>query len=202
MENSKSNNDKKRNRILFDFESIVDIKLSAVRKYITESTGYPINDFELGTYKFNRMNSMKDVLDGIDISEYDLLHPDYPVFTSMRVLLNRFMRDYTGIISPKVLCKDAIQQRIIKDSFPNVKTLVGTRDQVKTINFARIVVGEAKHILEFKNPITVDFMMLNYRENFTKEDSSIIDPDVLIKIGDVNRFTIIKAYPDIQEPMG
>ena len=202
MANSKSNNDKKRNRILFDFESIVDIKLSALRKHIIETTGYPINDFELGTYKINRMYSMKDILEGIDVSTYDLFHPEYPVFTSMRVLLNRFIRDYNGMISPKVLCKDAIQQRIIKDSFPDVKTLVGTRDQVKTINFARIVVGEAKHILEFKNPITVDFMMLNYRENFTKEDPNIIEPEVLVRIGDVNKFTIVKTYPEIKEPMG
>ena len=202
MSEKKSNNDKKRNRILFDFESIVDIKLSALRKYIIETTGYPVSDFELGTHKFNRMHSMKDVLENIDTSTQDLLHPEYPVFTSMQVLLNRFLRDYNGMISPKVLCKDAIQQRIIKDSFPDVKVLMGTRDQVKTINFARIVVGEAKHILEFKNPITVDFMMLNYRENFTKDDPKVIDPEVLVRIGDVNKFTIVKTYPDIKEPMG
>ena len=79
---------------------------------------------------------------------------------------------------------------------------MGSRDQVKTINFARIVVGEAKHILEFKNPVTVDFMMLNYRENFTDKDSSIIDPEVLVNVGDVNKFTIVKTYPDVKEPMG
>ena len=202
MNNKSNNNDKKRNRILFDFESIVDIKLSAVRKHVIETTGYPIQDFELAAYKINRMYSKRDILENIDTSTQDLLHPEYPVFTSMQVLLNMFLRDYNGMVSPKVLCKDAIQQRIIKDSFPEVKTLVGSRDQVKTINFARIVVGEAKHILEFKNPVTVDFMILNYRENFTDKDSSIIDPEVLVNVGDVNKFTIVKTYPDVKEPMG
>ena len=196
------NNDKKRNRVLFDFESIVDIKLSAIRKYITENTGYPIHEFEMGTQKYDRMFSLKDPLENIDTSTQDLFHPEYPVFTSMKVLLHRFITDGNGIIVPKVLCKDTIQQRIIKDSIPEVKTLVGSRNQVKTINFARIVVGEAKHILEFNNPITVDFMMLNYRTNFTKEDPSIIDSDVLLKIGDVNAFTIVKAYPEVSEPVG
>lgn len=202
MTTKSNNNDKKRNRILFDFESLVDIKLSAVRKHVIDTTGYPIQDFELATYKINRMYSNRDILENIDTSTQDLLHPEYPVFTSMRVLLNTFLRDYNSMVLPKVLCKDTIQQRIIKDSFPEVKTLVGSRDQVKTINFARIVVGEAKHILEFKNPITVDFMMLNYRENFTDKDPTIIDPDVLVAVGDVNKFTIVKTYPDVKEPMG
>ena len=202
MATKNSNNDKKRNRVLFDFESIVDLKLSAIRKHITETTGYPIQDFELNRYKFERMYSDLEILNSIDTSTQDFYHPEYPVFTSMRVLLNQYLSTGNGIIYPKVLCKDSIQQRIIKDSFPEVKVLVGSRNQVKTINFARIIVGEAKQILEFKNPITLDFMMLNYRDNFTKEDMSIIDTDVLIKIGDINKFTIAKAYPEIEDPVG
>ena len=195
-------NDKRRNRILFDFESIIDLKLSVIRRKISEETGYPIQDFELSRYKRLRMFSIRNILEGIEYNEDDFYHPKYPVFTSMKRLIERLQKEGSGIVDPVVLCKDQIQQRIIKESIPNVKTLVGTRDKVKSLRFARIVLSDPNHALEFINPTTVDFMILNYRENFMESDDKMINPKILSLIGDVNTFTIAKAYPEIKDPVG
>lgn len=198
---SKNNNDKKRNRILFDFESIVDLKLSMIKRKIFEK-GYPIQDFELNEYKMKRMFINTDILNGIEYSYDEYIHPDYPVFTGMKTLIEAYQKEATGIIYPVVLCKDGFQQRIIKETFRNIKILVGSRDNVNTLNFSRIVLSELDHALEFKDPTTVDFMILNFRENFDKNNMELLNPEILAFLGDVNTFTIAKAYPEIKDPVG
>lgn len=199
---STANNDKKRNRILFDFESIVDLKLSLIKKKIYEKTGYPIQDFELSNYKFLRMYSEENILNDIEYDNEEYYHPEYPVFTGMKILIESYQKEAAGLIDIVILCKDGIQQRIIKESFKNVKTLVSGRDNVKTLNFARIVLASPKHTLEFRDPTTVDFMILNFRENFIESDITMIDPKIISMVGDINTFTIAKAYPDILDPNG
>ena len=157
-------------------------------------------------FKFNRMYVYQDPLSlipDLDRSSIDLYHPEAPVFTGMRRLLNVYLEDPNNLVDATVLCKDEQQQRIIKEFIPRAdKILVAPRNRVKVLNFSRIVLAEPKQTLEFRNPITVDFMVLNYRENYSKDDASLIDPEVLMRICDVNKITIAQAYPEIQEPDG
>lgn len=201
---SKSQNDIKRNRILFDFESIVDVKLSFIKKYYIDRGQDTIRDDQLNKYKIYHLYF------GLDLNKFcngdrsllkDLIHPKYLVFTSMKRLIEEYINS-NGLINPVVLCKDEFQQRIIKESIPKANTIVTSRKNVKTINFSRIVLGEVKHALEFRDPITVNFMFLNFRENFTKKDPTLLDSSIVFKLGDVNDFTIANAYPEIQEPKG
>ena len=198
-------NEYKRNRILFDFESLVDIKISFLKKALSEISMIPISDFQLSFFKKVRMYQYRDVFDSLDMElnvpdEESLLHPEYPVFTSMKLYLETLLDKGSGYISAVVLCKDNIQQRIINENIPNVSTIVGPRSQVKTINFSRIVLADPRHTLEFRDPITTDFMILNYRTNFSKDNPTLIDPSILIQIADVNTITIAKAYPEIPDP--
>ena len=201
-----ANNDKKRNRILIDFESLIDLKLSYIRRYLIESGKAIIEDHQMDQFKFNRMYVYQDPLSlipDLDRSSIDLYHPEAPVFTGMRRLLNVYLEDPNNLVDATVLCKDEQQQRIIKEFIPRAdKILVAPRNRVKVLNFSRIVLAEPKQTLEFRNPITVDFMVLNYRENYSEDDASLIDPEVLMRICDVNKITIAKAYPEIQEPDG
>ena len=206
MEKKRNNNDYKRNRVLFDFESIVDLKLSAIKKYLIESGKAIIEDSQMNPFKFNRMYVYQDPLSLIGMKgkedDLNLDHPEAPVFTGMKHLAEVYYNDPNKLIDPTVLCKDQFQQLIIKKSIPGIKTLVSTRKRIKTINFSRIVIAEPKHALDFTDPITVDFMVLNYRENFSENDMTLIDEKILIAICDVNKFTIAKAYPEIPDPEG
>lgn len=208
MDSKSSNNDKKRNRVLFDFESLIDIKLSYAVDCMKKKNK-SLSDGDIQFLKTRRMyDSEKDVLDGLipegeTIESLDLLHPKGTlVFTGMQYLMNQYMESSGGLIRCTVLCKDSIQERIIKDNFKNPRVLVADRNNVKTINFSRIVLGQAIHTLEFRNPVTVDFMILNFRENFDKYDIRLLPKDVLVKIGDVNTFSIVKTYPEISDPVG
>lgn len=200
-----SHDNAKRNRVLFDFESIVDLKLSRIRKYLIEDCGKAIIDNgQMDIFKFNRMYVYQDPFDlipSIDKTE-DISNPEYPVFTGMRLLADQYKNHSNSLIDPVVLCRDQFQQRIIKNSIQNIKILVAPRDKIKTFNFARIVIGNPKDALEFRDPITVDFMVLNFRENFSEKDPMLLPVDVLIQVGDVNRFSIAKAYPEIPDPVG
>lgn len=203
MERKTTDNDIRRNRILFDFESIVDLKLSYIKYYFFSHSNPIIDDSQLDGFKFNRMYVYQDPLSLIqidDINSIDLDHPKLPVFTGMKTLLEEYIN--SGIIKCRVLCKDEQQERIINEAIPKANTLISSRDKIRVKNFARIVLADQKHILEFKDPITVDFMILNFRENFYEEDETLIDKDVLINTGDINQFTIAKAYPEIPDPVG
>lgn len=200
-----SHDNAKRNRVLFDFESIVDLKLSRIRKYLIEDCGKAIIDEgQMDQFKFNRMYVYQDPLSlfpSIDKTE-DISNPEYPVFTGMRTLADQYKNHSNSLIDPVVLCRDQFQQRIIKNSIQNIKVLVAPRDKIKTFNFARIVLANPKDALEFRDPITVDFMVLNFRENFSERDPTLLPMEVLIQVGDVNRFSIAKAYPTIPDPVG
>jgi len=193
-----SNNEYKKNRVLFDFESIVDLKLS----YIVSHNDIGTDDME--ELKFRRMYDNSDALAQLlkDVDEEEYIHPKHPVFTGMRTLCDHYQNDSNGLIHPKVLCKDEFQQRIIKESIPNVITVLGPRKNVKTIRFSRIVLADPKHALEFNNPVTVDFMVLNFRDNFSKNDPTLIDENIIFEVCDVNQFTIANAYPEIPDPVG
>lgn len=192
-------NDIRRHRYLFDFESIVDLKLSYLKEYYANQ-GYILVDYQFNYFKYKRIYDTTDVLTGIvgKDEEVNLDGPLYPVFTSMKSLIENCLKA-GDIMDITVLCKDKFQERIIKEAFPKAcpKTLIGPRNRVKVINFARIAVGEAKHCLEFRDPVTVDFMILNYRENFQKGNMELLDKELLVKVGDINQFTIVDAYPEV-----
>lgn len=203
MEHKITDNDIRRNRILFDFESIVDLKLSYIKYYFFSHTNPIIDDSQLDGFKFNRMYVYQDPLSLIQIEDrdsIDLDHPKMPVFTGMKTLLEEYIK--SDLIKCRVLCKDEQQERIIKKAIPKANTIISSRDKIRVKNFARIILADQKQILEFKNPITVDFMVLNFRENFQEEDETLFDKDVLINAGDINQFTIAKAYPEIPDPVG
>lgn len=198
MSNITANNDFKRNRILFDFESIVDLKISYLKKVLK------LNNSQVEELKFERMYNSGDIMKYLNHQEVNMdeyIHPSEPVFTSFKLLADTYQNGTNGLVKPIVLCKDGIQQRIIKDSIQNIKTIVGSRNKVKTIRFSRIAIGNVSDALEFRDPVTVDFMILNYRENFDKSNSFLLDSSIL-GICDVNRITIAKAYTEIQDPEG
>lgn len=205
------NNERKRNRVLFDFDSVVDVKLSYIY-HLKSIRTRPENTDNLAlrepmeSFKFRRMYCSDDIIasvfkEGKIPENINFLHPKNPIFTSMKLLILEYLKTGEGMIRPTVLCKDQFQERIIKNTIPGVRVLVGSRSQVKTINFSRIVLGDINHLLDFKDPVTIDFMILNFRENMSEEDREIIGKTAFL-FGDVNSFTIAKAYPEIEDPVG
>lgn len=205
MNTDKNNNDRKRNRILFDFESIVDVKLSHIydlKKYhgIVKGVDLIALEDDIKEFKYRRIHVYEDpikrIYGGHPPKDLNLHIMRNPVFTTMKTLAREYLIKAAGLIYPTVLCKDRYQERIIKNSVGDIRTLIGSRSQVKTINFSRIVLGDINHLDEFKDPITVDFMILNFRENMMENDPMILK-DIALKYSDVNSFTIANAYNDV-----
>lgn len=193
MANKITNNDKKRNRVLFDFESIVDMKISYLISYT--DTNESLEDL-----KFRRLYDFSSILDGIEVNEEEYHHPKNIVFTSMMKLLDNYLE--MEDIKVKVLCKDEYQERIIKKYFPKAPTIKGTRDKVNWKNFTRIILGDCTHALEFKYPVATDFMILSFRDNFIPENAQLLPKDILSKVADINTITIVNPYPEIPTPVG
>lgn len=195
MPEKNSNNDKKRNRVLFDFESIIDAKISYLISYTDTNTS-------LMELESRRLYDEVSILDGIEVKQEDFDHPKRIIFTSMKNLLDKY-HEMASEIKPKVLCKDGYQERIIKHYFPWVSVITAPRSKVNTLHFTRVIIGDVYHTLEFTDPVTVDFMVLGFRENFSKEDPNLLPKEVLVQVGDVNTFTIVeKPFLNLEDPVG
>lgn len=207
-------NNNKRNKVLFDFYSIVDYTLSVIMSEMSKGPS-TIQDkliqelHYLGTTTTTALKSWHMYGMGIDLlgflkgyDDYEIKEEDilkHAVVTSMGSLLANCI-DSKGLIKPAVLCKNESQAQFIKNMLPDATCIVEDRSQVNTSNYGRIVIGDINHSLEFKNPVTIDFMILNFYENFVNQSFTIC-PDILLAVGDVNTFTVASAY-DIKPPVG
>lgn len=204
-------NDQKRNRVLFDFYSIVDKRISVIMgmlHYKQDTNKEKIDRIlelilENG---FDKIDDMKKAhMENFKIRDIYAEIFDYPipeesylshsVLTSMRTLLDEYIKT-NGLIKPVVLCENETQVQFIKNTFPKATYILGGKSSVDTSNFTRIIVSTPEDVEKFKDPIMVDFVVLNYRENFI-DDKYNLDPMFLIKYGDVNSFTIATAHVNL-----
>lgn len=202
-------NDKKRNKVLFDFYSIVDKRLSIImgvlKHHFEEEKATEIltmmleNNIDgIPDMKKAHMENflVRDIYARImdtDITED--IYLQYSVLTSMKALLTEYIKT-NGLIKPVVLCENQTQVQFIKNTFPKATYILGNKNSIDTSEFTRIIVSTPEDIEEFKDPIMVDFVILNYRENFI-DDNYNLDPVFIIKYGDVNSFTIATAHVNL-----
>lgn len=202
-------NESKRNKVLFDFYSIVDKRLSIImgilKHHFEEDKATEILNMMLEN-DINGISDMKKahmenflvrdiyarVMD-FHIAEKEYLQ--YSVLTSMKVLLEEYIKT-NGLIKPVVLCENQTQVQFIKNTFPKATCILGDKSSVNTSGYTRIIAGSIEDIEGFKDPTMVDFVILNYRENFI-DDNYNLDPVYIIKYGDVNSFTIATAHVNL-----
>ena len=194
--------EKKKNRILIDFNAIIDKKLSYILwcRHHQGIVNVLHTDQTMDYLRYRRLEVYEDPFEysfGKDFSiidSYDITRPGFPfVVTSMVRYISTAIK-YPEI-HVSVLCHNEYQEDLIKQMFnSNVKILSADFGKVNTANFTRIILGDIYDILQFTNPEFVDFGILNFRENFSKEDDFTLSLDILSKLDQTNSVTIIEAY--------
>lgn len=206
------------NTILFDFDSLIDIELSVIQWLRGEYGGRKLNGISdyiftgsMEEFKFKRIHgtqdlfgSMLDNMDHKDVikafrSEYekDILRYAYP--TNMQSLIRAYSKAGNGVIKTAVRCSNETQKKYV-ESLPTDIELC-SRHEVNMSRYGRLVVGDAYDALLYRLEEPKSILVLNYRDNFTENDITLLRPELIISLGDIHDIQVISAYADDEEEM-
>lgn len=215
------------NSILFDFDSIIDIELSTIRWIATEYRDDKLDHFDKHRLLYTPIEDMKfmrvmgyhgqdlfrslivgdeykecyrTILDSI-YNEYqkEILSEKNIIKTSMHALVRGYKKAGSGTISTAIRCRNDIEEQCIRSFDNEVSIEKCERKDVDMGKYGRLIIGDVMDSLEyvFKEPKSI--VILDFRENMSKDDITLIRSEPIIMLGDINEFTVISAYRSIDK---
>lgn len=215
------------NSILFDFDSVIDIELSIIRWIATEYRDEKLEKFDkyrllytsledmkflriLGYYGQDFFRSLiidreyqdkyKDVLKSI-YNEYsnEILAENNIIKTSMHSLIRAYAKAGNGTIFTAIRCSNDIEEKCIRSFDKDVYIEKCERKDVDMSKYARLVIGDALGCMEYVIKEPKSIAILDFRENMAKDDITLIRPEPIVMLGDINEFTVISAYRSVNK---
>lgn len=212
------------NSILFDFDSIVDVEITIIRWLAHNYKHTALDWFDipmaastsLTDLKFNRTYGRRDLFESFIISdEYKAKHKElikalldeyeedilkFAVKTSVSDLLKAYKMAGDGVIKATVRCETKAQVDYITSNFGSPIER-NARPDVDMGKYGRLIIGDALGALEYKLHEPKSILVLDFRENFTDDDITLLRPELVINLGDINDIRVISSYKtDITEP--
>lgn len=210
------------NSVIFDFDSIVDKELSVIKFLRGEYKDTAIGWFDKNKVicaddeyiRFHRCykkesifksiiidDSMKNNSDQImnlifDRDQADIFNHGYAYNTSMINLISAYKKAGNGTIRTAIRCDNEDQKKYI-ESIMDTDILVKPRKDVDMSKYARLIVGRYTSALEYILNEPKSILVLNFSENFSKDDFTLLNPELVIKLGDIHDIGVISAFRDI-----
>ena len=208
--------------IIFDFDSIVDITLSTILWIRAVYRDSDLNNFDkhrimytpIENLKFDRCmdpeglfksmitsDEYKDRADDVLKSIYQANEEEilkYASITSCRNLINGYNKAGGGFIKSTIRVDNDVQEEFIKKNFDMSMTFLvkQKRNEVDVEPYSRIVVGNYRDAFEYRFDGGKSIAVLDFRENFMKDDITSLSPELVIGLGDVNHIMVMSAYID------
>ena len=124
----------------------------------------------------------------------------YAFKTNATRLISAYSRVANGdVIKMAVYCENEAQKRFIALEFPGVVIESGKREDVDISKYNRIIVGNYKHALMYSYPSPKSIVVLNFSENYSKEDFTLLSPELVINLGDIHDIEVMSAYTTSQD---
>ena len=212
------------NTILFDFDSIVDKEISLINfikseyrdielKYLdkhrilyTEEKAwvyeriYGREDvFKSLITDNNSKSKYKDILDAIIKENEKEILQKYAFSTSVHLLISAYKKAGDGIIRTAIRCETEAERDYILNKYPGTKIEFGKKEDIDMSQYGRLIVGDYRSALKYNLKEPKSILILNFRENFTEKDSTLLKPELVINLGDIHDIQVISAYRDDYE---
>ena len=210
------------NSILFDFYSLVDRELSVIKILAGEFRETALLNFDKHAvlytsnldWKRARTQNKRDVFKSVITSdelksnsdtlleslwnEYEeLILNKYAFKTSVNRLISGYNRIANGtVIKMAVYCENKIQSDFVTKEFPYVSIETGKREDVDLRKYNRIVVGNYRHALKYRYPSPKSIVILDFKENYSTNDFTLLNPELIIKLGDIHEIEVMNAYTE------
>lgn len=213
------------NSILFDFDSVIDIELSVIRWLANTYKDSELDNFDkhrllhtsLDDMEFMRVFGYKgedlfrslitneelkdkyiEILNSF-YNEYEseILSKDNMMKTSMTNLISAYRKAGNGTISTAIRCDSEEQKKCIRSFDSIVPIELCERKDVDMSKYGRLIVGNVFDPMEyiFKEPKSI--VVLNFRENMSVDNITLLRPELIISLGDINDFDVISSYRSV-----
>lgn len=215
------------NSILFDFDSVIDIELSIIKWIAKEYRDEKLEKFNkhrllytsLDDMKFMRVlgyygqdffrsliidreyqDKYKDVLKSI-YKEYqeEILTESNIVKTSMHSLIRAYAKAGNGTISTAIRCSNEIEKKCIRSFDTDVVIELCEKKDVDMSKYGRLIIGDAMSAMEYTLKEPKSIVVLDFRENMARNDITLIRPEPIVMLGDINEFSVISAYRSVNK---
>lgn len=217
------------NSILFEFDTLVDLKIGLVKALQEDfPPGGPSN--QILNFSFLHHNdedqlkvihtfNTEDILARSFVPKYkemsesiylDYLRDQYSRIIDLSPITNmvRLINTYnkTGYITSRIICKRDEEEAFVKKVIREPKII--RTDSEKSIDikeYARIIISniDDMKLFNINKMIGMHITVLNYAENFiiTEEGVKTIDPRYIIGFSDLNEFEFLDPY-ELKEVYG
>lgn len=212
------------NSILFDFDSIVDREISLLKFFykVYGDSVHMDNFMDIGqiigvsddTLKFERMygkESMfrkllikqenKDMYEKLielffDRDQKDIFETGCAFITAMITMISAYKKAGNGVIRTAVRCDNQNQVDFLHTIDRDIVAFVSKREDVNMGKYGRFIVGHYSSALEYKLDEPKSILILNFRENYNAEDNTLLNPELVINLGDIHDIRVISAYQE------
>ena len=210
------------NSILFDFDSLIDKEISLIKYFIGEyRENLFMQDFmdlhkamsmNNDNLRFERLYGSKDLFQSLLLhqehkdqyeelikqffnrDQRDIFEKGYAFKTTMPILISAYKKAGNGVIRTAVRCDNQDQVNYLKSIDRDMNVFISERKDVNMSIYGRIFVGNWQTALEYEYEEPKSIVVLNFRENFDTKDSTILKPELIINLGDVNKIEIASAF--------
>lgn len=212
------------NSILFDFNSIVDREISLLKFFykIYRDSTYMDDFMDIGqiigvsddTLKFERMYGKDSMfrnllIKQVDKDRYETLinlffeRDQKDIFdtgcaftTAMVTMLSAYKKAGNGVIKTAVRCDNQDQVDFLHSIDRDIVAFISKREDVYMGKYGRFIVGHYSSALEYKLDEPKSILILNFRENYNAEDNTLLNPELVINLGDIHDIRVISAYQE------
>lgn len=214
------------NRVLFHFDSIVDLHLAVVyalqkdypsgglNPHVNYSFLHQSNQvlkqervFGIGKnvvqecFNGSLKESYQTIYDTYVNDQFDSIIGKAPITLMLRLIAG-YSRAGNGLVTSTIICSTDKQAEVASKI---IKTLPATilvgEDKIDVNDYARLIIGDVRDLDLFKRPQCVHITVLNYGSNLqVVGDQPVILPEYVLKYGDTNEFQIIDSYTDVVRP--
>ena len=210
------------NSILFDFDSIIDKEISLIKYFIAEyrenifmaefmdlPKAIGMND---DNFRYERIYGSEDLFRSLLLNQThkdsyeelinkfferdqkEIYKRGYAYKTTMSILISAYKKAGNGVIRTAIRCDNQDQLDYIKSIDRDTIAFISDRKSVDMSKYTRLFVGNWNSALEYTLEEPKSIVVLNFRENFDKQDSTILNPELIINLGDINKIEIASAY--------
>lgn len=120
--------------------------------------------------------------------------------TSMAILISAYKKAGNGTITTAVridpgdnISRDILNRyKIYPDNIIELD-----RSNVDTDKYGRIISGNTKSILKYRIDKPKNILILSYADNFLSDDRRVLDPELIVNLGDICDIKVVSPYRDI-----
>ena len=131
---------------------------------------------------------------------YDASSDGNIFITSMAILISAYKKAGNGTITTAVridpgdnISRDILNRyKIYPDNIIELD-----RSNVDTDKYGRIISGNTKSILKYRIDKPKNILVLSYADNFLNDERRVLDPELIVNLGDICDIKVVSPYRDI-----